>query len=518
MSKESTYNPLLNSCLATDQYQLTMAQMYWKEGLAERTAQFDLFFRNYPDYGTHKAGYCITAGLGWLLDWMGSTRFTSEDLEVLAAQRTPAGADRFDSGFLDWLGDNGDFSSVEVEAIPEGRVVHANVPLAMIRGPLAMAQILETPFLNRMNYPTLIATKASRVREAARDGLVLEFGMRRGPETGAHAGGRAALIGGCDYSSNVALSHAVGLEPKGTHAHSLVQVFLALGIGELEAFRRFAALYPDECILLVDTVDVLGSGVPNAIKLFRELEERGHQPGGIRLDSGDLAFLSIQSAALLNEAGLDEVSIVLSSDLDELAIWQILSQIESEATGYGVDPEHLIGRLAFGVGTRLITSEGDPSLDGVYKLVGVADETGQMVPALKVSEDVAKIPAPGKKKVFRVYDQRGLATADVIAVEGEDVMGTPRLELFHPHLEKHRTIEGSQISQIEELLVTVFSEGQRRDGGPTIDEMRQRRRDDLELLDRGVRRLVNPHIYHVSLTKQLKELQRKLVSEALGES
>jgi nicotinate phosphoribosyltransferase len=295
-------------------------------------------------------------------------------------------------------------------------------------------------------------------------------------------------------------------------------VFLALGIGELEAFRRFAALYPDECILLVDTVDVLGSGVPNAIKLFRELEERGHQPGGIRLDSGDLAFLSIQSAALLNEAGLDEVSIVLSSDLDELAIWQILSQIESEATGYGVDPEHLIGRLAFGVGTRLITSEGDPSLDGVYKLVGVADETGQMVPALKVSEDVAKIPAPGKKKVYRVYDQRGLATADVIAVEGEDVMGTPRLELFHPHLEKHRTIEGSQISQIEELLVTVFSEGQRRDGGPTIDEMRQRRRDDLELLDRGVRRLVNPHIYHVSLTKQLKELQRKLVSEALGES
>ena len=437
MSDGSLRNPLLRGVLATDQYQLTMAQMYWTEGLAERSAQFDYFFRDYPDYGTHKAGYCVSAGLGWLLEWMETTRFTDADLGALREQKTVDGERRFDEGFLEWLAAHGDFSSIDVAAIPEGRVVHANVPLAIVKGPLAMAQILETPFLNRMNYPTLVATKASRVKEAAREGPVLEFGMRRGPDTGADAGGRGALIGGCDYSSNVALSHAVGLDAKGTHAHSLVQVFLALGFGELEAFRRFAATYPDECILLVDTVDVLGSGVPNAIKVFGELKAHGHRPGGIRIDSGDLAYLAIQSAVMLNEAGFEEVSIVLSSDLDELAIWQILSQIEAEAAAYGLDLGRLIGRLVFGVGTRLITSEGDPSLGGVYKLVGVSDEDGRLVPALKVSEDVAKIPTPGDKKVFRVYDRRRLATADVVGLADEDVTGADRLELFHPHRELH---------------------------------------------------------------------------------
>lgn len=210
-SDPSSEGSLLGGILGTDQYQLTMAQMYWKEGLADRPAQFDYFFRSYPDYGTHQAGYCVTAGLGWLLDWMESARFGRPELEYLRTQLTPGGNRRFDEGFVDWLEDNGDFGSIQVDAVPEGRIVHANVPVATVTGPLAMAQILETPFLNRLNYPTLVATKASRVKEAGRGTPVLEFGMRRGPASGADAGGRAALIGGCDFSSNVALSHAVGL-------------------------------------------------------------------------------------------------------------------------------------------------------------------------------------------------------------------------------------------------------------------------------------------------------------------
>ena len=508
--------PLLDGILATDQYQLTMAQVYWKEGLAEREAQFDFFFRSYPDYGTHQAGYCVFAGLGWLLDWMESARFEPSDLTALGEQRTSRGQPRFDKGFLDWLANLGDFSSLEVRAVGEGRVVHANAPMATVHGSLGMAQILETHFLNRLNYPTLIATKASRVKEAARDRPVFEFGLRRAPERGGHAGGLGALVGGCDFTSNVALSHVAGLDPKGTHAHSLVQAFLALGLGEREAFRRFADLYPDECILLVDTVDVLTSGVPNAIEVFRGLEAEGHVPGGIRLDSGDLAYQAIQSAALLDQAGFTEVAIVLSSDLDELVIWQILSQIDTEAPRYGVDPEALVGRLVFGVGTRLITSEGDPSLGGVYKLVGVADESGDLVPAIKVSEDTTKVPTPGDKRLYRAYDHRGLATADVIALADEDIMSEDSLTLHHPHREMHRVLETSEISQVEDLLVPVFSSGNRTDGQPDIEELRRRRIADLERLDPGVRRLVNPHVYHVSLTDEMKALQRRLVSETLS--
>lgn len=508
---------LLGGILGTDQYQLKMAQMYWKEGLADRPAQFDYFFRSYPDYGTHQAGYCVTSGLGWLLEWMESARFGPVELDYLRSQRTSQGSRRFDGGFVDWLEENGDFGSIRVDAVPEGRVVHANVPVATVTGPLAMAQILETPFLNRLNYPTLVATKASRVKEAGRGRPVLEFGMRRGPASGVDAGGRAALIGGSDFSSNVALSHAVGLDPKGTHAHSLVQVYLALGLGELEAFRRFASTFPDECVLLVDTVDVLTSGVPNAIAVFEELRSAGHEPGGIRLDSGDLAYFAIQSALLLNDAGFDRVPIVLSSDLDELVIWQILSQIETEAPRYGISVDSMIDRLTFGVGTRLITSQGDPSLGGVYKLVAVADESGDWAPAIKVSEDVEKVPIPGDKDVYRFYDSRGLATADVVALAGEEIPRTGSLDLFHPHRDARRSLDASTLSEVEHLMSTVFDHGEREDGSPEIEELRERRIADLARLDPGVRRLVNPHIYHVSLTAGMKKLQRDLVAEALGE-
>jgi nicotinate phosphoribosyltransferase len=499
--------------LGTDQYQLAMAQLYWREGLAERPAQFDYFFRSYPDYGTHQAGYCVTAGLGWLLEWMEGLRFESEDIELLASQTGPSGSKRFDNEFLGWLSENGDLSGVEVEAVPEGRVVHANAPIAVVRGPLAITQILETPFLNRMNYPTLIATKAARVDDAARGAPVLEFGMRRGPNSGVYAGGRAALVGGADFTSNVALSHAIGLDPKGTHAHSMVQAFMALDSTELESFRRFADLYPDECILLVDTIDVEESGIPNAITVFHELRARGHEPVGVRIDSGDLAYMTIQAAVRLNEAGFEDVSIVLSSDLDELVIWQILSQVESEAPRYGLDPDALVNRLTFGVGTRLITSHGDPALGGVYKLVAIQDGNGSWKPAIKISENIEKMAVPGEKSLTRVYDNRGLATVDIVGTKDEDPLSQDRIELFHPHRDMHRVIEKTSVSDSESLLEPVFAGGSRSDGSPDLDELRRRRGRDLERLDPGVRRLVNPHIYHVSLTREMKDLQRRLVAE-----
>ena len=503
----------LGGLLGTDQYQLAMAQVYWKEGLADRDAQFDYFFRRYPDYGNHQAGYCITAGLGWLLEWMEEVRFERADIDLLADQETSRGEKRFDRGFLDWLGDNGDLSGIRVDAVPEGRVVHANAPVAIVRGPLAMTQILETPFLNRLNYPTLIATKAARVDDAARGATVLEFGMRRGPDSGVHAGGRAALVGGADFSSNVALSHAVGLDPKGTHAHSMVQAFIALGSSELDAFRKFAELYPDECILLVDTIDVVRSGVPNAIEVFAELRSRGHEPVGIRIDSGDLAYMTIQAATMLDRAGFDDVVIVLSSDLDELVIWQILSQLESEAPRYGLDPAALVSRVTFGVGTRLITSHGDPALGGVYKLVAVRNDSGGWKPAIKISESIEKVAVPGEKRLLRVYDTRGLANADIIAETDEDPLSGDSVELFHPHRDVHRILETSEIADSEDLLMRVFSHGKAEDGQPGLEEMRSRRQADLDRLDPGVRRLVNPHIYHVSLTKRMKDLQLELMAE-----
>ena len=500
--------------LFTDQYQLSMAQLYFRRGLHERRAQFDYSFRTYPDYGRHQAGYCVAAGMGWMLDWLEETRFRPRDLDLLRSQRGSAGAPVFGDDFLGWLEGAGHFGEVWVRAIPEGRVVHPYAPAAIVEGPLAMAQILETSFLNHLNYQTLIATKASRVREAGQNRPVLEFGLRRGPAMGANAGARAALIGGAESTSNVGTSHLLGIEPKGTHAHSMVQVFMALGEGELDAFRAYAEVYPDDCVLLVDTIDTLDSGVPNAITVFRELRERGHQPRGIRLDSGDLAYLGIQAARMLDAAGFEDVDIVLSSNLDELAMWQILSQIEQEAGRYGVDPAALRDRLVYGVGTRLITSQGQSALDGVYKLVAL-DDGGEWQPALKISESAAKIPAPGAKAVWRIYDRRGSATADVVSAADEDLSVIDPLVLHHPYRDGiHRELAQSEITRVESLLEPTFVDGRRVRPEESIDVCRARRVADLELLDPGVRRLVNPHIYHVSITDRVKRLQRDLIAMA----
>jgi nicotinate phosphoribosyltransferase len=502
--------------LYTDQYQLTMAQVYFRMGLHEREVQFDHFYRDNPNYGTHQAGYCINAGLAWLIDWMHEARFRDEEIEYLRGQRSRGGRKVFDDAFLGWLRENGNFDGLTLHAIPEGRVVHPLVPLTVVEGPLAMAQILETSLLNRLNFQTLIATKAALIHDIAHGRIVMEFGLRRAQDRGGNAGTRAALIGGADFSSNVGTSHVLGYPPKGTHAHSMVQVFMTLGEGELGAFRAYAEVYPDDCLLLVDTINTLESGVPNAIKVFEELRKKGHEPVGIRLDSGDLAYLSIQAARMMDDAGFPNTTIVLSNDLDEMVIWQILSQVASEAPRYGVDPDALVGRLSFGVGTRLITSHGDPALGGVYKLVAVRDG-GEWKPAIKVSESPAKTPTPGHKQAWRLYDMRGKATVDLLGLNDEDPAHMDQIAAHHPsdHT-KARVIDRSVISGIEPLLVNILREGKLVYDLPDIEEMRKKRIEDVERLDPGVRRLINPHIYHVSLTPTLWELKERLVGEALG--
>lgn len=511
---KQTQREMAEGILFTDMYQLTMAQLYYRMGFHEIPVQFDHYFRSYPDYGNHKAGYCVNAGLEWLLNWMDEAKFRRQDLEFLRSQKSRTGTAIFADDFLAWLGEQGNFSSISMLAIPEGRVVHPNTPLTVVQGPLAMAQILETSLLNHLNYQTLIATKAARIREIGQGQVMLEFGLRRAHEKGGNAGARAALIGGADFSSNVGISAVLGFPPKGTHAHSMVQLFISLGMSELDAFRAYADIYPDDCLLLVDTVDTLESGIPNAIRVFEDLRKKGHQPVGVRLDSGDLAYLSIQAAHMLDKAGFDQASIVLSNNLDELIIWQIITQIRQEAPRYGVEPEKLINRLVYGVGTRLITSWGEPALGGVYKLVAVYHQDAWL-PAIKISESPSKTPNPGNKRVYRIYDRRGNASADVLALHDEDLFVMDELMLHHPtdHT-KYRTLRKDEISKIEPLQVDILKNGRLVADSPDLAQMRKIRQWDVEHLDPGVRRIMYPHIYHVSLTKRLWDLKQQLIHDA----
>ncbi len=511
---KSTERPAAEGILFTDEYQLTMAQLYFRMGLHETDAQFDHFFRHYPDFGPHKAGYCINAGLEWLLDWMRESPFRDEDIEYLAGQRSGSGGKVFGDDFLAWLRKNGNFERITVQAIPEGRVVHPNVPLTVVRGHLAMAQILETPLLNHLNYQTLIATRAARIHDAGRGRPLIEFGMRRAHDKGANAGARAALIGGADFTSNVGISHVLGYPPKGTHAHSMVQAFMALGEGEIGAFRAYADVYPDDCLLLVDTVNTLESGVPNAIRVFEGLKKKGHRPVGIRLDSGDLAYLAVQSAKMLDQAGFSDTKIVISNELDEHVIWQIITQIQDEAPRNGMDADHVINRLIYGVGTRLITSQGHSALGGVYKLVAIR-QGQEWIPAIKISETPEKTINPGFKMIRRIYDARSKATADLICRESERPEDMESMVLRHPvERAKSRTLDRNDISGMEPLLVDIMVEGKVVCELPSIEEMRRVRNDDMARLDAGVKRLVNPHVYHVSLSEQLWELKQQLILSA----
>ncbi len=502
--------------LFTDQYQLSMAQLYFKHGLHTRQVQFDYFFRNYPDYGSHQAGYCVSAGLGTLLEWMDGLRFTEADLDCLRSQTSPDGRQMFREDFLHWLKNDGHFGSVSIQAIPEGRIIHPGIPLAILRGDFAMLQILETPFLNTLNHQTLIATKASRMVEASKGQPILEFGLRRAQGLSGNNGVRGALIGGVSGTSNIGMAHTLGLQAKGTLAHSLIQAFIALGEGELGAFRAYADLYPDNCLLLIDTVNALESGLPNAIKVFEELKKKGYRPVGIRLDSGDLAYLSMKCARELDRAGFPETCIVLSNQLDEIMIWQILSQITEEAGHWGLDADKLIKRLVFGVGTALITSGGHSALDGVYKLAAI-QEGDKWIPAIKISESPRKTLNPGAKKVWRLYGKCGRANVDLIGLETEQPAQEQTILLRHPlEAQIQRTLKKNLISDMEELLQPILVQGRQVYTTPPLEEINRVRKKDLDRLDTGVKRLVNPHIYHVSLTESLWELKKEMTRARTG--
>jgi nicotinate phosphoribosyltransferase len=501
---------LRRGVLSTDAYQLTMAQLYLRLGLHERPVRFEHFFRSYPDYGEHQAGYCVAAGLGPFADWVTSVHARPVDVDALRGHRGRLGEPLFDDAFCAWFA-SVDFGGLRIDAVPEGRVVHPNTPITVVEGPLAPAQLLETPLLNQLNFATLIATKAARVVEAARGRPVLEFGMRRGPAAGADDGSRASIVGGAVSTSNSAVAYELGLMPAGTHAHSMVQLFLALGEGEAGAFAAYADVYPDDTLLLVDTVDTLGSGVPNAIATFERLRRAGHHPVGIRLDSGDLAYLAVEAARELDRAGFPDTLIVLSSQLDELTIWQIMSQIGSEARRAGVDADAVIDRLVLGVGSRLATSDGDPSLDGVFKLVAVVDGDGTWTPAMKRSDSPVKVLNPGVKRLWRAYDERGVATADVLSTAQETLRPGP---LHLHHHARPDVSRGVVVGAVDELLAPAVKDGRVvLDAAGDVHTAASRRVADVERLDPGVRRLVRPHTYHVSITDDVHALKAQLLAD-----
>ncbi|WP_456325068.1 nicotinate phosphoribosyltransferase [Desulfonauticus submarinus] len=496
--------------LFTDFYQLTMSQVYFDYNIHEIEVQFDYFFRSYPNYGSHQAGFCIFAGLETFFEWLSQAKPEKQEIEFLKNLKNNSLKPLFKKNFLTWL-KNIEFSTLNIEAIPEGKVVHPHVPIVSIKGPFALAQIIETPLLNILNYQTLIATKAARIKEAAKGQIVMDFGLRRAQGFGGNAGTRGAIIGGVDFSSNTGTCFCLGLTPKGTHAHSLVQAFIALGYSEEEAFWAFAKTFPDSCILLIDTINTLESGLPNAIKTFKKLKTLGKNPIGIRIDSGDLAYLAVQCYKELKKAGFEDCVIVLSNQLDELVIHQILTQIEQEAQEYNLNPKEIISKLVFGVGTRLITSAGSCSLDGVYKLTGVKTKNSWQ-PALKISDSPAKTLIPGDKKTYRLIDTRGKAMADLICLNKEHPLDKEKFTIFHPQDSKiFRILNKKDILKADLLQKPIQQNGKIVYEFPSLIEIKKQREQDLKELDQGVRRLINPHIYHVSLSEKLCHLREKLI-------
>ncbi len=468
-----------NLTMLTDLYQLTMMQGYLMNGCRDKEAVFDVFFRSLP----FKGGYVLAAGLEQVVEYIENLSFKEEDLEYLRSLNL------FKEDFIEELRTfrfTGD-----IDAIPEGTPVFPFEPLIRVRGRIMETQILETAILNLVNFESLIATKASRVVTAAQGGPVMEFGLRRaqGPDAGV-LGARAAFIGGCQSTSNVLAGKRYGIPVSGTQAHSWIQCFPT----ELEAFRAYARAFPDKCLLLVDTYNVIESGVPNAIKVGLELEAKGHHFQGIRLDSGDLAYLSSAARRMLNEAGLKSAIIVGSNDLDEETIFAIKAQ------GAAID--------AWGVGTSLITSKDSPSLGGVYKLA--AEGEGDVFhPRLKVSENISKITNPGIKKVVRFYDRAGKAMADLIALENEVFTEGKPLTIFDPvQTWKRKTLRNFRT---RELLIPVFRGGKRVCDLPKLRDIQSYARKELDTFWDEVKRLTNPHSYIVDLSTNLFDLKQQLL-------
>jgi nicotinate phosphoribosyltransferase len=472
--------------LLTDLYELTMMAGYLSQGKAGDTATFDLYYRHNPFGG----GYAVAAGLEPAIRAVMDMEFTAGDTEYLRSLRTPAGTALFPESFLGSL-ERFRFRG-DIRAIEEGTVVFANEPLLQVSGGLSECQILESILLCIVNFQTLIATKAARLWEASRHGTILEFGLRRaqGPD-GALSACRAAYIGGAAATSNVLGAATYGLSPKGTHAHSWVQSFPS----ELEAFRAFARSFPQDCVLLVDTYDVLHSGVPNAIIVARELETGGNHLSGIRIDSGDLAFLSQRARKMLDDAGLHYVKILVSNEVDEYVISEIMSQ------GGKVD--------IWGVGTNLVTAGGDGggALGGVYKLV---EHNGQ--PRMKLSGNPEKITTPGRKKVTRFIDDTGFMEADAIADVSEDLDTGPVVIVDPNNPLRRKRLDSSNRTP---LLRDVVRRGVLVYDFPSLEQIRRRRTEQLAQLHETYRRLRNPHGYKVGLTQTLWRQKERMLDREM---
>ena len=470
--------------LQTDLYQLTMVGGYVLEGKKDQWANFDYFFRSIPDEG----GYCVLAGLEDIIDYIQQLQFTQEDLSYLE------GLGIFPKKVLAYL-ESFKFTG-ELWAIPEGTVVFPHEPLIRVTAPLPEAQLIESTVLNVMNFQTLIATKAARVCWAANGDPVIDFGLRRahGPD-GALMASRAAYIGGVDGTSNVLAGRLYGIPVRGTHAHSWVESFPH----ELDAFRAYAEVYPDSCLLLADTYDTLRSGVPHAIQVGQELREKGHELWGIRLDSGDLAYLSKEARRMLDEAGFPDAAIVASSDLDEWIIESLRRQ------GARVD--------LWGVGTRLVTSFSCPALGGVYKLTAMDDGGEHMTPKIKRSDNPEKITNPGPKKVVRMYDQRGRMRGDVLFLNEERIPTGRPLRAYHPmfhHVFKTYPMRFKK----QELMVPIFQKGKLVYQSPPVHTIREHTLKNLKQLDAAYKRFRNPHTYHVSLSPALFRVKQRLLRQA----
>jgi len=482
------------SALLTDFYQLTMAHGYWKTGTHHKEAVFHLFFRDAP----FRSGYAIAAGLGDAIDWLRELRFTDDDLAYLASITGNDGAPIFGRGFLDYLRD---FTlTCDIDAVPEGTVVFPNEPLLRVRGPIIEGQLLETALLNCINFQTLIATKAARVCQSAQGDPVLEFGLRRAQGVdGALAASRAAYIGGCAATSNVLAGRIFGIPVKGTHAHSWVMSFDS----EPEAFQAYAEAMPNNAVFLVDTYDTL-EGVRRAAETGAWLRAHGHKLAGIRLDSGDLAYLSIEARKILDDAGFPDAKIFASNDLDE----HIIASLKQQGAKISV----------WGVGTKLVTGYDQPALGGVYKLSAIRDrETsgGAWRHKIKLSEQAAKISNPGVQQIRR-FTLKGEFIGDMIfneEIRSGDVPAAPtsRIIIDQTDIARRKSIPAAATH--EDLLVPVFRAGRLVRENQPLEKIRARAQDQLAHLHAGTKRLLNPHEYPVGLDPALFDLRTRLILE-----
>jgi nicotinate phosphoribosyltransferase len=470
-----------NLTMLVDFYELTMGNGYLEKGLQDKIAYFDMFFRRVPDGG----GYCIMAGVEELIEYLGSLNFTEDDIKYLE------GKNMFSEEFLNYL-KNFKFSC-DVWAVPEGNPVFPNEPLVTVRGPVIQAQFVETMILLTVNHQTLIATKANRICRAANGRPVMEFGSRRAQGyDGAIYGARAAVIGGCSSTACTISDKLFNIPAVGTMAHSWVQLFDT----EYDSFKAWAEIYPDNCVLLIDTYNVIQSGLPNAIKVFDEiLKPQGIRPAGIRIDSGDITYLTKRSRKILDEAGYPDCKIVISNSLDEYIIRDVLEQ------GASID--------SFGVGERLITAKSEPVFGGVYKLSAV-EKDGSIVPKIKISENDEKITNPGFKKVIRIFDKDNhMALADVITLHNEEINENEILELFNPvHTWKRKRFTNFYTV---DLLVPIFKEGVLVYDSPSVLKIKELAKKETKKIWPEVLRFENPHTYYVDLSSKLWTLKQDLL-------